>query len=217
MLGVPLAHMHKFFLKIPWWVRKLYPAYLWKVPHSGAVVFLTFDDGPHPTITPWVLAQLKAYGAKASFFCLGKNVQLYPDVYQQVLSEGHSVGNHTFSHKNGWKTTDAAYLDDAQKAAALIDSRLFRPPYGRIRRSQARRLPVALQQKNVKVVMWDVLSADFDRSVSPEACARIVLRHTGPGSVIVFHDSDKAFPNLSYALPVVLEGLKNAGFSFKSL
>jgi peptidoglycan-N-acetylglucosamine deacetylase len=215
--NLSLPFMHKYFLKIPWWVRKLYPHYIWKVPVDDKTVFLTFDDGPHPSITPWVLKELKKYGAKASFFCIGKNVVQFPGVYQQILAEGHATGNHTYSHLNGWKTKTAVYLDDISKADNIIDSDLFRPPYGRIKREQAKQLSIIINKNNVKVVMWDVLSADFDTSISPETCARIVLAGVEPGSVVVFHDSEKAFPNLQMALPVVLRELKNAGFSFGKL
>jgi peptidoglycan/xylan/chitin deacetylase (PgdA/CDA1 family) len=210
--------MHKYFLKIPWWIRVLYPDYLWKVQVPDKTVFLTFDDGPHPTITPWVLQQLKQYNATATFFCIGKNVVQFPDVYAQIIAAGHAVGNHTFSHLNGWKTTpDEIYLADAAKAADLIDSPLFRPPYGRIKKQQAQKLSIMLKKYNVKIVMWDVLSADFDTSFSPKACINTVLRHTRPGSVIVFHDSEKAFGNLQIALPTILKELHSKGFDFQRL
>jgi len=187
------------------------------MPADEKTVYLTFDDGPHPEITPWVLQQLKQYDATASFFCIGKNVEQYSTIYQQIIAAGHSVGNHTYSHQNGWETPDDAYLADVQKASALIDSRLFRPPYGRIRKRQAKRLYEAVGKKKVTVVMWDVLSADFDTSISPEACAGIVLKYVEPGSIVVFHDSEKAFPNLQYALPKVLMQLKKEGYQFSAL
>jgi peptidoglycan/xylan/chitin deacetylase (PgdA/CDA1 family) len=209
--------MHKYFLKIPWWVRKVFSSYIWKVPVTDKSIYLTFDDGPHPTITPWVLAQLRKYNAPATFFCIGKNIEKFPGIFQQLIDEGHAVGNHTFSHLNGWKTPDSEYLADVKMGGTLIESDLFRPPYGRIRRSQAKMLATVLDKKNVKVVMWDVLSADFDPSVTPETCAGIVLKHVEPGSVVVFHDSEKAFSNLEYALPLVLEKLVGEGFSFQKL
>lgn len=215
--GLSLRRMHKYFLKIPWWVRKLYPAYVWKMPATKKTVYLTFDDGPHPTITPWVLQTLKRYGAAASFFCIGKNVERFPAVFQAIMAEGHSIGNHTYSHLNGWKTGDGNYLADIQKAGRFMQTNLFRPPYGRIRRRQAKKLSSILGNGNVKLVMWDVLSADFDRSLSPEGCAGIVLRYVEPGSVVVFHDSEKAFPNLQVALPQVLEKLSGQGYSFEKL
>ena len=209
--------MHKYFLKIPWWVRKLFSSYIWKVPVTDKSIFLTFDDGPHPTITPWVLNELKKWDAKATFFCIGRNVILFPEVYMRILADGHATGNHTYSHLNGWKTNTAIYLKDIMEANNIIDSDLFRPPYGRIKGSQAKQLSVIMKKNYVKFVMWDVLSADFDSSISPETCARIVLKHVEPGSVVVFHDSEKAFTNLHFALPVVLESLKKEGFSFKKL
>jgi peptidoglycan/xylan/chitin deacetylase (PgdA/CDA1 family) len=209
--------VHTFFLKIPWWVRALYPSYLWRVPVQDKTVFLTFDDGPHPTITPWVLQQLKKYDATATFFCIGKNVVQFPDVYAQIIAAGHAVGNHTFSHLNGWKTPDENYLADAVKAGEIIDSPLFRPPYGRIKKKQAQKLSIILKKNNVKIVMWEVLSADFDASFSPEACIKTVLKNTRPGSVVVFHDSEKAFKNLAAALPVILKELHNEGFRFQNL
>lgn len=187
------------------------------MPATEKVLYLTFDDGPHPEVTPWVLAELKHYGAAATFFCIGKNVEQYPGVYQSIVAAGHSIGNHTYSHMNGWKTADTDYLHDVQKAGTVIDSRLFRPPYGRIRRRQARAIAEAMGRQEVSIVMWDVLSADFDQAISPEKCAGIVLKHAGPGSLVVFHDSEKAFPNLRQALPQVLDFFAKKGYLFKKL
>lgn len=212
-----LRNMHKYFLKIPWWVTKVFPRYTWRLTVADKTIYLTFDDGPHPTITPWVLAELKRYGAAATFFCIGKNVEKYPGVYQQILASGHRTGNHTYSHPNGWKTEATAYLEDVKKAAGLIESTLFRPPYGRITRKQAKGLTATLNKKDISVVMWDVLSADFDLSVSPEACVGIVLKHVRPGSIVVFHDSEKAYRNLQTALPLVLKELSNRGYRFATL
>lgn len=198
-------------------MRKLYPSYLWKVPVTDKSVFLTFDDGPHPVITPWVLAELKKYDAKATFFCIGKSVVEHPEVYRQIIAEGHATGNHSFSHLNGWKTATEVYLNDIKNASTVIDTRLFRPPYGRIRRSQAKQISIIAENEGVKIVMWDVLSADFDNTISPESCTGIVLKHVEPGSIVVFHDSEKAFPNLEVALPGVLKQLTNEGFCFKKL
>jgi peptidoglycan/xylan/chitin deacetylase (PgdA/CDA1 family) len=167
-------------------------------------VYLTFDDGPHPLITPWVLDLLMEYNVKATFFCIGKNVANHPEVYQRILQEGHSVGNHTYTHMNGWKAEPLAYLKDVEEAEGLINSSLFRPPYGRIKNAQAK----LLLKKKKKIVMWDVLSADFDASFSPEQCFKNVIQHTSKGSVIVFHDSEKAFDNLKIVLPKTLEWLR---------
>ena len=208
--------MHKYFIKTPWWVKKLYAQYTWSLPAANNEVYLTFDDGPHPQITPWVLDQLRAYNAKATFFCIGKNVVLYPEVYQQIIAEGHAVGNHTHNHLNGWKVSSDAYVQNIKEAAACIQSSLFRPPYGRMKRKHVASLNQAMNA-NVKVIMWDVLSADFDSATSKEQCAANVLKHVRAGSIVVFHDSEKAFTNLQYALPVVLQSLTERDVKFNAL
>lgn len=200
-----------YFVKTPWWLKKVYPARLWSVATRNKELFLTFDDGPHPTITPFVLDELKKHNAKATFFCIGKNVQAYPDIYRRILDEGHTVGNHTQHHPNGWKTDNETYLADIQEAAKSIRSKLFRPPYGRIKAGQARQL------KDYKIVMWDVLSGDFDTTLSKERCLHHVIWNTRRGSIIVFHDSEKAFPRLEYALPATLAYFSMQGFVFKKL
>lgn len=178
-------------------------------------MYLTFDDGPHETATPFVLDQLAHYQAKASFFCIGKNVQAHPDIYQRILKEGHAVGNHTHNHLNGWKTANAAYLADIEQAGKYIDSRLFRPPYGRMRRSQWQQLQQ--QQPGMQAIMWDVLSADFDTRLTWEACAAYVCYHTSPGSIVLFHDSAKAWDRMHLALPKVLEHFSKVGWKFKAI
>ena len=180
-------------------------------------IYLTFDDGPHPLITNWVLDELKKYNALATFFCIGKNVQQFAECYNRILDEGHAVGNHTYTHLNGWKTNDKEYLADVVEAAKLIKSNLFRPPYGRIKTKQAKQIQTVLQPGNVKIIMWDVLSGDFDVSFSPQQCFSNVIENGLPGSIIVFHDSEKAFENLKYALPKLLNHLKAGGYSFKKI
>lgn len=209
--SVPCASFMKYFVKTPWWLKKLFPKRVWSIDTREKEIYLTFDDGPHPTVTPFVLDQLKKYGATATFFCIGKNVAAHPAIYRRLLDEGHQPGNHTQNHLNGWDTDTATYLADAKAASAHIRSRLFRPPYGRMRSAQARGLA------DYNIIMWDVLSGDFDVSLSKEDCLANVIKHAGPGSVIVFHDSEKAFPRLQYALPGVLEHFANAGFRFKSI
>ena len=189
----------------------LWPSYTWRMPPGERNLYLTFDDGPHPVATPFVLDLLQQYNAKASFFCIGKNVRQYPALYQRILDEGHAVGNHTAQHVNGWKTDDEKYIADVQEAATVINSKLFRPPYGRIRQSQARKLP------GYKIIMWDVLSADFDTSLEGEDCFRIVTKKAGAGSIIVFHDSEKALPRLQYALPLAMAYWQEAGYHFSKL
>ncbi|MFI5186725.1 MAG: polysaccharide deacetylase family protein, partial [Chitinophagales bacterium] len=151
----------KYFVKTPWLLKKLYSFYTWDIPTSEKNLYLTFDDGPHPEITPFVLNELKKYNALATFFCIGKNVLAYSDTYKQILNEGHSVGNHTQNHLNGWKTSNDAYMKDIAEAANYIDSNLFRPPYGKITLFQAKNLRAAMKGRKTKVIMWDVLSADF--------------------------------------------------------
>ncbi len=200
-----------YLIRSPWWLKRLYRKCLWQMPAGNQTLYLTFDDGPHPVITPFVLDALRRYGAKATFFCIGKNVLAYPEVYQRILAEGHAVGNHTQHHLNGWKQTDAVYLSDIARANELIGAVLFRPPYGRIRQSQLR------QMAGYTVVMWSVLSGDFDTTIDGERCLNNVLRFSGDGSIVVFHDSEKAEPRMRYALPVVLKTFADKGFTFKSL
>ncbi len=199
--------MRKYFVKTPWLLKKLYPGYVWDMRGSDSV-YLSFDDGPHPEITPWVMEELRRFDMKASFFCIGKNVVLHPEVYDSLLEQGHAVGNHTYHHKNGWLTKDAEYLEDVRMTVPLVESSLFRPPYGRIRQSQARQIPAAMGKDNARIIMWDVLSGDFDAGISPQDCFYNVANHIRPGSIIVFHDSEKAFRNLKHALPATLEYLE---------
>jgi peptidoglycan/xylan/chitin deacetylase (PgdA/CDA1 family) len=184
------------------------------------IIYLTFDDGPHPVVTPFVLDTLKQYNAKATFFCIGKNVVAHADIYRRVLDEGHRVGNHTFNHLNGWKVSDELYLKNILEAGRYIDSSLFRPPYGKITRFQVKLLtgirnsPV---NSNFKIIMWDVLSGDFDVSLSAETCSLNVIKNAAPGSVVVFHDSEKAFPRLKEALPKALQYLSEKGYKFEAI
>jgi peptidoglycan-N-acetylglucosamine deacetylase len=208
--------MHRYFIKTPWLAKKLFNQYIWNLPRNERAVYLTFDDGPHPTITPWVLEQLKQYNAHATFFCVGENVSQYPAVYQRILAEGHAVGNHTQHHPNGWHTATEAYLADVREGAQHIQSSLFRPPYGRIRKEQAKGVK-ALLGSNTKIIMWDVLSCDFDPTFSKAQCLKNVLKHAEAGSIIVFHDSEKAAPNMQYALPVVLQELAAKKYAFKCI
>lgn len=186
------------------------------MPAADNVVYLTFDDGPHPQVTPWVLDTLKSYNAQATFFCLGKNVVAHPNIYQRIINEGHAVGNHTYNHVNGWKVSTPVYTNDVTQAMQCIQSSLFRPPYGRIKKAQARAVKSVLGV-HTKIIMWDVLSADFDPGLSPEQCLRRVLDHCSAGSIIVFHDSEKAFPNLKVILPEVLAGLHQQGYRFAAI
>lgn len=206
-----------YFVKTPWWLKRIYDDYLWSMPATEKAIYLTFDDGPHPEVTPFVLKQLKQHSALATFFCIGKNVADFPAVYKQILDEGHAVGNHTFTHSNGWKTANDVYLRDVAEASSYIDSALFRPPYGRITSFQAKNLKPVMKGREPEVVMWDVVSGDFDTSCSSQQCLGNVVLTAVPGSIVVFHDSEKARPNLEYALPRVLSFFSEKGFVFKSL
>ncbi len=201
-----------FLVKTPALIRALMPAFEWRLPSKEKILYLTFDDGPIPVLTPWVLDVLQQYGAKATFFCVGHNVQKHPDIYARILAEGHSTGNHTFNHLNGWKTDTTTYLDNVQKCAEWVDSPLFRPPYGRITRTQRRSL-----SQQYRLIMWDVLSGDFSANISPEQCRDGVIRHARSGSIIVFHDNIKATKNLHFALPAVLEHFLDKGFTFDAI
>lgn len=193
--------MRWYLVKIPRILPFLQPkGLIWKGPERRGI-YLTFDDGPHPEITPQVLALLKRYNAKATFFCVGENAARYPQVIAQILAEGHTLGNHTYNHLKGSKTSAAEYLSNTLKAAQILDTGWFRPPYGLIRREQAKEL----QAQGFRIVMWDVLSADFDLRYTATDCARFVLRHARRGSIVVFHDSVKAAPRCLPALEIVLQ------------
>jgi peptidoglycan/xylan/chitin deacetylase (PgdA/CDA1 family) len=198
--------------KIPRIVRWAYPQLIWQLPAADNTVYLTFDDGPTPDITPRVLDMLSVYGFKATFFLIGKNAVQHSELTGRILNEGHAIGHHSYSHVNGWKTADQHYLSDVRKAAKVIPSPLFRPPYGRITRSQI----TALEQ-DYKIIMWNVLSGDYDRSLIPETCAANVLNNLKPGCIVVFHDSVKAWPNLQIALPQVLENMAQNGFTSQAI
>jgi len=199
---------------IPSWFIKLNPSLVWNIATKEKELYLTFDDGPHETATPFVLDQLKQYNAKATFFCIGKNVKDYPGIYARILDEGHAPGNHTFNHLNGWKTKSNLYVKDIAEAAKYVDSKLFRPPYGRISPFVSKMLRNKL---GYKIIMWHILSGDFDRKLPPEKCTENVLLNAKPGSIIVFHDSTKAWERMSFALPKILKYFSDNDFSFKAL
>lgn len=201
-----------YLIKTPHFVRNLFPNYTWKIPTNEKRLFLTFDDGPIPEVTPWVLEQLAQYNAKATFFCVGENITKYPEVFNMVRDNGHSIGNHTFNHLNGWAHDNIPYFHNVRNGASLTNSVLFRPPYGRLKPKQAQFL-----QRHYRVVMWDVLSGDFDRNITGTQCFQNVAQHAEPGSIVVFHDSIKAMDRLQYALPRVLEHFSSLGFRFDAL
>ncbi len=194
--------------------RLFFPGTLWrrKSTDGKKVVYLTFDDGPIPEVTPWVLDVLRERGIKATFFCVGDNVRKHPDVFRQVLAEGHEVGNHTFHHLQGIKTTTKRYVDDTEEADALIHSRYFRPPHGHLRIRQLLKV-----RRKYRVVMWDLVTRDYSKWMTPERTLENVRRYVRNGSIIVFHDSLKAERNLRYALPRALDYLIAEGYTFAPL
>jgi len=184
----------------------------WKIKSEPNKLFITFDDGPIPEITPDVLDILSRYQAKATFFMVGENAARYPDLAERIIEDGHSIGNHTFNHLNGTKVSNQAYYKNIDKAAEVIDSKLFRPPYGRIRPRQILEL-----KKSYQIVLWSVLSGDFDKNTGPEKCLNNVLKHAKSGSIIVFHDSLKAKENMLYALEGTLAHFSKKGFEFLAI
>ena len=202
-------------VKTPWFVKKLYPSLLWNKARGENRIFVTFDDGPIPIVTPFVLNILKQHDAKATFFCIGDNVRKHPDIFEQVKNAGHAIGNHTFNHLKGWKTNDQVYLDNFLQCDALLSANLFRPPYGRIKRSQIKLLKEA--RPGLQIVMWDVLSGDYDQKLKPETCLQNVLKHTENGSIVVFHDSLKAFEGSNTILPRAMEEWGRRGYEFSIL
>ncbi len=196
----------------PGLLKKAFPKMIWKIPEAADSLFLTFDDGPTPGITEEVLSVLQDFNVCATFFCLGKNVDKYPDLYTRMLAEGHLTGNHTYSHLNGWKTKTENYIKDISLAGEIVHSNLFRPPYGKIKPKQSSRI-----RKDYHIIFWDVLSRDYDVNISGEDCYHNVMHYARGGSIIVFHDSLKAGKRMLYALPRVLEELSSKNYSFKPL
>ncbi len=211
-------------------MRFIYPQFVWRKSQKNTI-YLTFDDGPIPEVTEFVLAQLKRFEAKATFFCIGGNIEKNPTIFKQIIEDKHGIGNHTFNHLNGWKTEDEIYLKNVEKCQSTIVSKqstvfkpeipnpksqikksLFRPPYGRIKQSQAKVL-----LENYEIIMWDVLTGDYSTEISPENCLKKALKYTESGSIVLFHDSIKASKNIMYALPRFLEHFAERGFSFESL
>jgi peptidoglycan/xylan/chitin deacetylase (PgdA/CDA1 family) len=207
--------MRTYLVKTPRLLKAAYANCVWHINEHANSIYLTFDDGPHPVITPFVLDELKKHQAKATFFCIGKNVQLYPEIYQRILDDGHSVGNHTQNHVNGWKTDNVHYYKNIKAASKYINTRLFRPPYGRITYAQS--VGVNRLFPKTKIIMWDVLSGDFDINLSPEDCLQNVVSATKAGSIIVFHDSEKAWDRMHYTLPLFLEHCIAQGWKMKKL
>lgn len=220
--------MKNYFPRTPRFMMRFFSKYTWRFNSDKKEIFLTFDDGPTPDITQFVLTELKKYNAKATFFCIGKNIQNHPKIFQNIIADGHSIGNHTQNHLKGWKTDQTTYVNNALACEDVIykelkkaansnlntqNLKLFRPPYGKVKKSQAKKLI----EKGYKIIMWSVLSADFDTTISNEKCLENVLKNTESCSIIVFHDSVKAAERMKYALPKVLKHFSDKGFVFKSI
>lgn len=216
--------------KTPWLLKKIFPNYVWEFSSSkknDKILYLTFDDGPTPKITQWTLDILKQYNAKATFFCIGNNVKKHPEIFNSILTEGHTIGNHTNTHVEGWKTETKVYLEDFEKAETIINSqfknqnlkfktqnlKLFRPPFGKLKNSQGK----ALIKLGYKIIMWTVVTFDWEQYITPEKCLNSVIKNASNGSIIVFHDSVKASKNMRYALPKVLDYYNKKGFRFEAI
>ncbi len=206
--------------KTPGFVKTLFPNFVWNIDTDKRELYLTFDDGPTPEITDWVLQTLKQYNAKATFFCIGNNIEKHPEIFQSIITEGHTIGNHTYNHLKGWKHKAKVYVRDVLKTEKIIrnfttdtSNNLFRPPYGKFKNKQSKKI----LELGYKIILWDVLSYDWDKSVSEEICFKNVTSAAKEGSIVVFHDSIKASRNLKYVLPKVLEYYTEKGYVFKGL
>jgi peptidoglycan/xylan/chitin deacetylase (PgdA/CDA1 family) len=204
-----------YLVRSPLLLKWYYPQLNWNKPRDRKVIYLTFDDGPIPDVTEFVLKTLSDYNAKGTFFCIGDNILKHPEVFENIKNADHSIGNHTFNHLKGWDTSDDLYIQNFQKCQLLTATNLFRPPYGRIKKSQIAKIKT--QCPAMEIVMWDTLSGDFDTSLSPQHCLQNVIKYARNGSIIVFHDSLKASKRLFYALPKVLDHFANLGYKFESL
>ncbi len=204
------------FYHFPKWLRWKYPNAIWDFflqPTSSNAIYLTFDDGPNPETTPWLLDLLDKYDAKATFFCLGKNVTENPQLFQQLIAKGHGIGNHTHNHLPGWQIDKKTYVENVEKAAIHIDSRLFRPPYGRIKTKQLK----ALNALGYTTVFWSHLSYDFDKRLTSTTRLKRLKKASRPGAIIVFHDAEKAFEQLKQELPQLLDFLNGKGMKFHAI
>jgi peptidoglycan-N-acetylglucosamine deacetylase len=211
--------MNFYWVKTNWIVKKIFSRFVWDVSNNDNTVYLTFDDGPTVQITEWVLDILKTNEIKATFFCIGDNIRKNPELFKRIINEGHAVGNHTYNHLNGWKTDNTEYLENFGLCQKIMvenncpDSKFFRPPYGKIKAAQA----TEILKLGYKIIMWDILTVDYDRNITPEKCIENATRKTVAGSILIFHDSIKAFGNLEKALPETIKILKEKGYKFAAL
>lgn len=201
-----------YFVQSPFFLRWMYPKVVWNKSRKDKILYLTFDDGPIPEITPWILDTLANYNVKATFFCVGENIIKHPEIFDRILKEGHQVGNHTYNHLRGWDYSDEKYLENVYKCQKLTNTTLFRPPYARAKKSQLKVL-----HKDFEIIYWDVLSGDFDLNLSPANCYKNIINHTRNGSIIVLHDNIKAIPRVEYVLPKMLAHFIERGYVFNTL
>jgi peptidoglycan/xylan/chitin deacetylase (PgdA/CDA1 family) len=199
-------------VRLPGFITSLFKDAIWRFDEPGQIVYLTFDDGPIPDVTPWILELLEKEDIKATFFCVGENVSNFPELYKQILDGGHSVGNHTYNHLQGLKNDNQNFIRNIEKAGLYIDSDLFRPPHGFMKSSQYKYL-----KEKFSIVMWDLVSCDYDSRLKPEKVLKNVKNFVRPGSILTFHDSKKAKKNLIKALPLSIKWMKEQGYSFETI
>ena len=204
-----------YLVKSPYLLKKMYPECVWNYKADKKEIYLTFDDGPTPEVTWFVLGELKKYNAMGTFFCIGKNVKDNPGLYREIIGQGHRTGNHTYNHLNGWRTKDEVYIENIALAKEVINSKIFRPPYGKITKFQMKMLEG--ERFRMKTIMWSVISGDFDQKLTAEKCYNNVVKNAKPGSIVVFHDSENAYTRLRYALPRVLNFYAEKGYDFKAI
>lgn len=202
-----------YIVKAPSILKKAFPTLIWKLEESSKRIFLTFDDGPIPVVTENIQNLLKSYNIPATFFCVGENIKKNPRIFEKLIEDGHAIGNHTYNHLNGWKTPLDDYMENVLKCEELTQSLLFRPPYSAITPKQIK----ALQKNNFKIIMWDVITGDFDQKITPEKCLNNTIENTEPGSLVVFHDHIKAWPRTQYALPKAIEYWLEKGYEFSKI
>ncbi len=211
------------FHTVPGWIKRFFSNFIWHIDTNEKAIFLTFDDGPIPEITEFVIDELAKFNAKATFFCVGENITKHPSIFEKIVSSGHAFGNHTYNHLKGWQTPNDVYFTNIYKTEetmrlsksgsfSIENSKLFRPPYGRIKSSQAKAL-----RESYKIIMWDVLTCDYDKNLDGDVCLRNAIKNTGPGSIVVFHDSVKAEKNLRFVLPRYLAHFSEAGYEFRKI
>lgn len=211
-----------YFVRTPYIIKKLFPLHIWDLPNQENNIYLTFDDGPHPEITPWILEQLKEYHAKATFFCLGAHADKYPEIVSQIVADGHAIGNHGYAHLDGWKTNDDDYLQDFMRGQKILkqitsfDVNIFRPAYGKIKKSQILKLKSTIASQKASIINWSLMAGDFDQQISSEQCFSN-LQRIKSGDIVVMHDNDKARKHLEYCLPKFLEFCKEKKFSLNKL